>query len=87
MLVKIRLRKGMGFIIPIPFYALDTVIGAIEDIAWLSESFIGFGFFSKKPISGIISVVREIISELRQYGRWSMIQVDTEDAKVFVDFY
>lgn len=89
--------------IPIPFFVLDTTIQAIADLAIIIDLFLPIrikrpytenshrrtliGYGDRVPINIIVKQCMELVNELRRYGRWRMVQVETEEMRVYIDFW
>ena len=102
MLVRIKLIGKMGFMVPIPFYVLDIIVDAIGDLAWVADlsrpiglnklqkhlTHHGWGHIGKQiSFAKVLNIFQELISELRKYGRWRLVEVKTEDVQVSIDLY
>lgn len=102
MLVKVKLQRKMGFVIPIPLFVLDIIVDAIADLAWLGDlsrplglnkfqkhlNKYGWGHIGKQiSLVQIIYIFQELIFEFRKYGRWRMVEVKTEEVQVYIDLY
>lgn len=73
--------------IPIPLYIVSMTMKAVDDLLWLSGKVSGrcrAGRVSPAQLSGI---GRDILAELRSHGRWRMVEVITEEARIHIDFY
>ena len=90
-------------VIPFPLFVIDQALGAVEDLIWVVERLwpgikkylhrqygraagLGPGIV---PSQGI-GWCREIIAELRRYGRWRLVAVETgrpRDTRVYIDLY
>lgn len=97
MLIQIKTKGSIGFSIPISLFAIEQLmdslldlISLVEDIApgarisWKSWGKHRNGYHYK--LSTIFILVKDILNELRSYGRWRMVEIDTEDAKVNIQF-
>ena len=107
LLIRLRIGNGFLIPIPIPLFLLDQTLDIIEDLAWLAEKFTParsvrwresggrqnapWVWWSGSPTLAV-KLCREMVNELRRYGKWRMMEVDAHDKKkqkrvrVYVDF-
>jgi hypothetical protein len=106
MLVRIHFRHhGFGF--PIPLYLIDQTLEVIGDLVWFFEKifngWVNHHYLNSSPQfkywkhtasspSKALQLCREIIRELRSYGKWRFVEVETankhgrEVCRIYIDF-
>jgi len=103
MLIKIKQDRRIGFNIPITFVVLEDLIEAFEDWIWAFErlfpkwnkKLISWGEGSMVynmpgqnfSLGLIFKIIHELFYELRKHGRWKVVEVDTKDVYVTVEFF
>lgn len=75
-----------SFTIPIPLWVIDTTLEAVADLAMVGDLFLRMGG-KRLNLNFFVRMSIELINELRRYGRWQMMRVETEKAKVYIDFW
>ncbi len=98
MMVRIRAGGKGRFLIPIPLFVLGQALEAASDLVWLAKA-IRPGWFADlagcsdglagKAVSPsqALEALRHFLGELRGYGRWRMVEVETEKAEIHIDFF
>lgn len=97
LLVKIRIHNKMKFTLPISFAVLDDILDAFGDWLWLLNKLFpqwknkGTGYlphpWTPETIFHACKLPGELIHELRKHGRWKLVEVDTNDVYVSVEFF
>ncbi len=88
-LVRVRKAGGMGFTLPIPLALFGEVLEALSDLARLAEA-VSLGCSRRSAgvsASGALDFCRSVVSAVRRYGQWRMVEVDTDGYSVAVDFF
>jgi len=90
LLIRVKVKHRIGFIIPIPLMVIDEAVGAMVYMSSLIMLVCRL-FCGNIKVCGLvktfIELVPVIVSEIRHYGRLKLVEVDTEEAKVSIDFY
>lgn len=100
LLIKIKAKGYFKLTLPVSLWTVDQLIesltdliGFIEDILPQKATMIPWRSWDKSTnssqrvkVSNILTMVREVLTELRSYGNWRMVEIDTEDAKVDIQF-
>jgi len=96
LLVRVKPKGKMRIVVPVPLYILDATLAAISDLLWLPDLLFPVW---RKSLAGKIklppgltpgkawNLIVELIDEVRKYGRWRMVEVENEDARIYIDFY
>lgn len=106
--------RGFNINIPISLFVLDQTFDALEDLLWVWEKFFLNRFarknirshvhagnflknFDSRP-SQVLGLCRELVDELRRYGRWRMVEVEVnrpaswqhgrngDEVRIYIDF-
>ena len=100
LLIKIKAKGHFKLTLPVSLWTVDQLVESLtdlicffEDILPRSAMLIPWKSWDKSnnssqriKISKILIMVREILNELRSYGNWRIVEIDTEDAKVDIQF-
>jgi len=88
-------------VIPLSLFVLDQTLAAVQDLLWLVERLspglrrrisekIGKQGWAPGPGESI-RLCRELVHEMRRYGKWRMVEVSTGKGRgktyVSVDFF
>lgn len=103
MLVRIQHGGLRKIIIPLPLFVLDETIKALADLmvlpdllfpSWqqkIHQKLVGKKWYKEiqpqSSLRDIVNLFRSLFNELRQYGRWRMVEVESGKDKVYIDFY
>ena len=97
LVIQIKTNEKFGFSIPISLLVIDQIMVSLSDLVSFMEDIlpgvrIPWQSWDKNKkrvefkLSIVLAMVREILSELRSYGTWRMVEIDTEEAKVDIRF-
>lgn len=97
MLIRVRLGKHKKIVIPLPLFVFEETIIAIFDLFLLPDLFYPIwqkklqkhmrGWAPKVTFGQAINLLLNFFDELRKHGRWRMVEVETEKARIYIDFY
>lgn len=91
----VRVKKPemkRGLLIPLPLFVLDEVVQGLADMAellmWLAPGLRRrvSAHLGPHPVEWIRTVAG-IIPELRAYGRWTLVEVESANTRVYVSMY
>lgn len=98
-LIRICPRKKFAFVLPISLWVINETLSAVANLVQMAEKFIPARIWAEPASSEhtpkscprrpslIIDMCLGFIHELQRYGRLRMVEVDTDDAKVYIDLY
>lgn len=100
MLVRVKTAGKTGFVFPFSLPVLEEAVAVLADLAlvgdllfpgWLHRfSQGGEEEQRRKPcffLSQAVRLIGAVFPELRRYGRWQMVEVETGGQKISVEFY
>lgn len=94
LLVRISFGGTRSLVIPIPLFVVDITLDAVADLALVADLFaplwrrgLKHSWFRMPSLAALLGVCAEFFNELRRYGRWRMVEVETDKVRVYVDFY
>ncbi len=100
LLVKIRHKRSPGFSIPIAFGVFNELIEATQELVDVVESFIPkdkrkswIRHLSSNKLSleisvgGVIKMLMTLFEELQSYKGLRLVEVESEDINVRVEFF
>lgn len=85
--------------VPFPFLILDIYARALADLLLLGGLILLIGRSALQrrgegrrwgkgiDIARAGDMIRELLIELRKYGKWRVVEVKTDDTEVYVDLY
>lgn len=93
LVVRVKTPKmKRGLFIPMPLFVIDEVVGGLADLAELWVRLTpgpkrrDAAHLGPHPIEWIRTVAG-IIPELRAYGRWTLVEVESKDTRIYVSMY
>jgi hypothetical protein len=99
LLVKVSQGGLRPLVIPVPLFVLDLTLAAFSDLACLFDSLAqkwargvrrfnlarsGTGRISAELM---LAVCLQLFREMRKYGRFRLVEVQSGRVRVFIDFY
>jgi hypothetical protein len=95
-LIRVNVEKKIRFIVPIPLFVFKEALEAVRDVTAFFEFFTHKGSAKRgycqrniqdPVISQCADMCVNLISELRNYPNLRMVEVDTPEAKVYIDLF
>lgn len=100
LLIRIRAPKRVNIILPLSLVALEQILIAFFDLASVAKDLFpvrwlripmrkgSVGLRGKELSLGeILALLREVWVEMRSYGQWKMVDIESEDARVEIRFF
>lgn len=91
LVVRVKTSKmKRGLFIPMPLFVFDEVVRGLADLAellmWLAPGLERrvSAHVGPRPVEWI-RMVADIIPELRAYGRWTLVEVESADTRVYIN--
>lgn len=82
--ILLRIKKGRrGFTIPVFLPVFEITLNAVSDLAFLLEKIF---FRNKSGLSpkAVIYTFREMLSNIRCMGKWTLLEVKTDDIEISI---
>lgn len=93
-LVRVK-TPSLGFTIPIPIYVFIITLEAFRELGWLAGK-IARGRPGARQgavrqylpyVKEALPLLKELLLELRRYGKWRMVEVEAGETRVSVEFF
>ncbi|ACV63322.1 hypothetical protein Dtox_2518 [Desulfofarcimen acetoxidans DSM 771] len=82
--VLVKVRHGVWkFIFPVPLFIFDDLLKSVLDLVVLGECFTS----RLKLLRMSISMVLQLLYEIRQLGRWQMADITFCKNQISISFY
>jgi hypothetical protein len=100
-LLLLRVSRGglRRLVIPVPLFVLDLTLAAFSDLACLLDSFapkwmrgirqfdLGGSGVGRISAESMLTVCLRLFQEMRKYGRFRLVEVQTGRIRVYIDLY
>jgi len=86
LLVSIK-TDGFRLTLPLSLYVLEELVNSLCDLLELADYIIPRTGKVHFRVVMIAKICRTMISELRNYGRWEMVEVEAANTRIHVGFY
>ena len=99
LLVRVSWGGLRRLVIPVPLFVLDLTLAAFFDLACLIDSFaskwmrgmrrfdLGGSGAGRIAAESMLTVCLRLFREMRKYGRFRLVEVQTGRIRVFIDLY
>lgn len=92
--IKVRRGKKWRIVFPIPLYIITQLIAGIQDLSIILGLIIQPFYKIQKELPLSFSTWKEFLTyfslcwdELRNYGSWKMLEIDSSDIFISIEFY
>lgn len=86
LLIKIKTARA-GITLPVSLFVLEDIVESLGDIISLLDYFIPAS--GKIPIrpGEIARLCRTALNELRNQGRWELVDIEVNNTRIYIGFY